>query len=101
MKTDVYYGAPLIPQVNLQVSTDTYYSFLKAHGGFTWDFEIGIKEVSEIQKYLLNFLAENNSQLGTISMFIFCQRFGECKAREIRVSRINRTKVGWKFGDDY
>ena len=97
-----YIGAPLIPQINLQVSVDTYYNFIKAYrGGFNWDFTLSIKEVSETQKYLLNFLSENASWAGRLTIIIFCQRFGECEQKQFHITRIKTVVGGWQVGDDY
>jgi hypothetical protein len=93
---------PIIQSVNLEVSVDTYYRLLKEWGGTVSDsFHLKQSEVSDVQKFFLNWVSDNSKLIGRLTFFISCTKYGTMEMKEIHVDEIIYAERGWKLIEHY
>lgn len=100
----LHHSTGIIPQINFRVEIDCYYRLLKDWGGVISDsFELDKKEVSDIQKYLLNWLVDQFKErlLGSITFIFWCEKYGTPEAKSIHVDEIQQSVKGWKLIEHY
>lgn len=100
----LHHSTGMIPQINLQVPLDIFYDLLKNWGGMVSDsFHLKQKDVTDVQKYLLNWLTDqyDSKLLGSMTIQVWTQKLGNPEVKIIRIDEIKSFEKGWKLIQHY
>lgn len=97
-----------IPIINFELSIENYYNFLKNHKpGFSWSIILLAKDLTHLQKDLLEFFVEQQKKnhLTRIDITFWCTKIGKIEQKTVGIEKITKVPFasgeGFKIEDNY